>query len=117
MRKVLLALAAAVLALPAAALTQTTAQFLTEIGISPDSADVQLVARDVVRSKSLDTLAARRDEDGVRRFIATRAFIHRFRQDSSTPYPDGDLYQISYLTAAEKAYITQKIQESWGVKV
>ncbi|MDE2264804.1 MAG: hypothetical protein KGL29_02800, partial [Alphaproteobacteria bacterium] len=63
--------------------TPATAAFLKEIGIDPASPDVTLAADDVVSNKdiqnvSLNSLAAMRDQEGVKRFIATRAFIHRY---------------------------------------
>lgn len=112
--KILLAAAcAALLAAPALALKPATEQFLDELGISPQSAEVTSIAGDVVNGKSLDTLAAKRDESGVKAFIATRGFIRAFKQDSNAAFPDDELYNIGYLTAPEKLFIATKLAEAF----
>lgn len=112
--KILLAAAfAALLAAPALALKPATEQFLNELGISPQSEEVKLIAGDVVNGKSLDTLAAKRDENGVKSFLATRAFIRAFKQDANASFPDDELYNIGYLTAPEKLYIATKLAEAF----
>lgn len=112
--KILLAAACVVLlAAPALALKPATEQFLNEIGLTPQSAEVASVAGDVVNGRSLDTLAAKRDESGVRAFIATRGFIRAFRLDSNAAFPDDELYNIGYLTAPEKLFIATKLAEAY----
>lgn len=113
--KILLAAAfAALLAAPALALKPATEQFLNELGIEADQ--YKPIAADVVNGKSLDTLAAKRDESGVRAFVATRTFIRAFKQDSEAAFPDDELYNIGYLTAPEKLFIATKLTESYPPK-
>lgn len=112
--KFLFAAACAVmLSTPAFALKPATEQFLTELGFTPQSAEITTIAGDVVNGKSLDTLAAKRDESGVRAFIATRGFIRAFKQDANAAFPDDDLYNIGYLTAPEKLFIATKLAEGF----
>lgn len=112
--RTLLALAFAVaLSAPAFALNPATEAFLNELGIKPDSQQVASIAKDAVNGKSLDTLAAKRDETGVRAFIATRNFIRAFKKDSNADFPSDELYNIAYLTGAEKIYISTKLAEGW----
>lgn len=114
--KFLLSAAFAVLvATPALALKPATEQFLNELGISADQ--YKPVAADVVNGKSLDTLAAKRDESGVRAFVATRTFIRAFKQDAEAAFPDDELYNIGYLTAPEKLFIATKLAESFPPKM
>ncbi len=100
---------------PAAALAPSTTAYLQQIGIS-DSSDVKQVSDDVINGTSLDSLARKQDADGIRRFIATRAFFHRFKRDSSISFPPDGLYDVAFLSDGDQAYITRKIQEEFGVK-
>lgn len=83
------------------------AAFLEEIGVDPKSAEVVAVLGDEVGQlregvpASLDSLAALRDEDNVKRFIATRNFIRQFLKDSKTRFPPSELYQTRYLKPDE----------------
>src|SRR5712691_10072670 len=72
--------------------------FLKEIKIDPKSPDVATIVNDEVGKYSLDAIASKRSEDGVRAFIATRNFVRKYRQDTRTPFPKTDLYVIYYLT-------------------
>ena len=83
--------------------------FLKELGINPSSAEVTTIIDDQVGEYSLDALAARRNEDGVKSFIATRNFIRQYRKNTKTPQPSIDLYQIRYLTAEEKKFISAQL--------
>lgn len=113
MRTILAAVAFLAVSAPAFALTPATEAFLNELGLKADSKEVATVAKDVVNGKSLDTLAAKRDETGVRSFIATRNFIRAFKADVNAEFPADELYNIAYLTGAEKIYISTKLAESW----
>ncbi len=93
----------------AADLAPQTAAFLREIGIDPASAKVTAIADDKVGTYSLADLASRRNEDGVKAFIATRNFIHAFMRDPKTDFPDDDLYVIRYLTDDEKASVAKEL--------
>jgi hypothetical protein len=100
------------------ALKLATASFLKELGMDPKSSRTLAIASDSVTAKSgkvhtLDSLAAKRDETGVKAFIATRAFIRDFKRDSTVDFPDDELYNIAYLTAPEKVYIATKLKESF----
>lgn len=113
MRTLLAATLAALLAPSALALKPATNQFLNEIGFAPDVSEVAAVAADNINGKTLDTLAAKRDEAGVRSFIATRNFIRAFRRNPDAVFPDDELYNIAYLSAPEKLYIATKLAESF----
>ena len=95
--------------------TPGTATFLREIGIDPTSADVASIAKDDANGTNLNSLAANRDAQGVKRFIATRVFLHKFLIDSNTPYPPPDLYDVQYLAKAEQTLIANHIKKEFGV--
>jgi hypothetical protein len=118
MRSFLLAFAliAASLIPSYAGVSAGTAAFLKEIGIDPRSPDVVSVAGDVVRNKgvqdiTLNSLAAKRDEESVRRFIATRAWIHKYMVDTNAPQPSSSYYDTQYLTKAEKDFVFQQVEK------
>lgn len=108
----------------ASALKPATESFLKELGMDPQSSQILTIASDSVTAKSgkvhtLDSLAAKRDETGVKAFIATRVFIRDFKKDSTVDFPDEELYNIAYLTAPEKVYIATKLKEAFpkpGIK-
>ncbi len=93
----------------AADLTPQTAAFLREIGIDPASPKITAIADDKVGTYSIADLASRRNEEGVKAFIATRTFIHAFMRDPKTDFPDDDLYVIRYLTDDEKALVAKEL--------
>lgn len=95
-------------------LLPATEAFLKELGIDPRSPEVRAISGDSVASKSgkvytLDSLGAKRDETGVKSFVATRVFIRAFRKNPETEFPADELYNILYLTSEEKAYISKKL--------
>ena len=96
---------------PAAAveLQPKSVAFLKEIKINPSSPDVTAVVNDEVGKYSLDAIASKRSEDGVRAFIATRNFVRKYRQNTRTPFPKTDLYVIYYLTDEEKQFISAQL--------
>lgn len=108
----------------ASALKPATESFLKELGLDPKSSRILMIASDSVTAKSgkvhtLDSLAAKRDETGVKAFVATRTFIRDFKKDSTADFPDEELYNIAYLTAPEKVYIAAKLKEAFpkpGIK-
>jgi len=115
MTKLLLPFAlAAVLSGPAAALQPETVVALKTLNLAPDAPDVALVADDEVNGTTLDTLAAKQDYDGIKQFIATRAFYHKFKKNPLVQAPGDDLYKTKFLTAAEKSYIAVQIQAQFG---
>lgn len=94
----------------AAELQPKTSAFLRELGVDPGSTSVMAVSGDVVAGKySLDLLAAKRDEDGVKSFIATRNFIRAYMQDTKTPFPDDELYLIRFLKPDETQFISKAL--------
>jgi hypothetical protein len=101
------------LAARALALAPDTEQFLQTLGFAADSPDVAAVAADSVNGVTLDSLAADHDKNGVKRFIATRAFYKKYKTDASTPFPDGNLYDISYLTSDEQNFIGNRLADSF----
>lgn len=100
------------------AMKPATESFLKELGLDRKSSRILTIASDSVTAKSgkvhtLDSLAAKRDETGVKAFIATRTFIRDFKRDPTADFPDDELYNIAYLTAPEKVYIATKLKEAF----
>lgn len=98
-------------AVATAALSPKAVDYLKELGIDPNSAEVTGIIDDQInrgadgKPFNLDTFAIRRSESGVRNFIATRNFIRKFQKDSKTPFPPNDVYQIRYVTPEEVQFI------------
>jgi len=88
-----------------------TAAYLQEIGIDPAAADVVEVSQDIVNGISLDSLAAERNETGVRRFIYTRTFMHHFLADSNNLRIEPDKYDIAFLTPDEVKLISEDLNK------
>lgn len=100
----------------ASAMNPATEAFLRELKIDPQSAQVRAVAADVIKSDSgedisLDSLAAKRDEPSVRRFITTRNFVKAYLKNPKTPWPAADKYDLTYFSANEVDSILSKLQE------
>lgn len=95
----------------AAALSPKALDYLKELGIDPDSAEVNGIVDDQVvdwtggGSNSLDDLATRRFERGVREFIATRNFIKKYLLNTKTPFPPNEAYEVTYLKPEELQFI------------
>jgi hypothetical protein len=85
----------------AAELQPQSIAFLVELGIDPKSPQVTGTVNDQVGDKSLNSLAAIRDRDGVQRFIATRNFARAYLKDMKTPFPPSHLYSTLYLKPDE----------------
>lgn len=83
--------------------------FLKELGLDPASREITGIINDQVASYSLDALAAKRNEDGVKAFIATRNFIRKYQQNTKTPFPPGDLYVIRFLKPDEAQFISAQL--------
>ncbi len=104
-------LAALLMAPPAAAeLSPKAVEFLKAIGLDPESAPVKAIADDVVPDRqgkpvNLEELARRKNAFGIRRFIATRNFLHAYQADPNTRIPLADDYEPSFLTVEEKAIV------------
>ena len=99
------------LQLQSARVSPEAAAYLQEIGIDPNAPDVVEVSQDAVGAYSLDSLAARRDETQVRRFIYTRIFMHRFLADSDNVRIEPDKYDISFLTLEEVKLIADELNK------
>jgi len=90
-------------------LQEKSVAFLKELRLDPASKEIAGITDDQVGSYSLDTLAAKRNEDGVKAFIATRNFIRKYRQNTKTPFPPDDLYVIRYLKPDEAQFISAQL--------
>lgn len=106
------------LAAPAAALTPQTESFLKELAIDAKAPGVVAVAADSVTTESgvvytLDSLAAKRDENGVKSFLVTRGFLYDFRNDCESQFPDDEYYNILYLSIAERKFIAKTLMASF----
>lgn len=100
----------------ASALKPKTVAFLKELGYDAKSPQIQAIAGDVVTNKkgktaSLDLIAAKRDEMGVQRFIATRTFVKAYMKDTKTKFPDREVYETSYLKEDEVAFILEALKK------
>lgn len=83
--------------------------FLKELGLDPASNEIVGIVDDQVGKYSLDALAAKRDENGVTAFIATRNFIRTYQQNTATPFPPDDLYVIRFLKPEEAQFISAQL--------
>ena len=103
------------------AMKPATESFLKELGLDPKSSRILTIASDSITAKSgkvhtLDSLAAKRDETGVKAFIATRAFIHRLKEnDAGSSIPTTN-YDPLYLTHDERHLVDRKFAERFKKK-
>lgn len=91
------------------------AAFLEEMGMDLKSAQVTAILGDEVVPRegvpiTLDSLAAIRNEDGVKQFIATRNFVRQFQQDTKTRFPPREVYQTRYLKPDEVQFILKALK-------
>ncbi|MBI2813445.1 MAG: hypothetical protein HYX71_04120 [Opitutae bacterium] len=104
-------LLASAVVVSAAPLSPKALDYLKELGIDPDSAEVTGVLDDQInrggdgKPFNLEAFATRRSESGVRNFIATRNFVRKFQKDPKTPFPSNDVYQMRYVTPEEVQFI------------
>lgn len=101
------------------ALKPTTAAFLKEIGLDPASTDIRAISGDKITTKSgklksLEALAVKRDEDGVKRFVATRVFLRAYRENPATPFPSSELYDPYLLTPDEVDFVAMQLRQNGG---
>jgi len=89
--------------------------YLKKLGFDPSSKEITSIANDNVNGITLKSLVSRRDETGVRRFIATRNFIHKYTKDTTTAFPPATLYDVQYLTPRDQKFIMIQIQKAFGV--
>lgn len=109
-------------AAPCAALTAQEGSYLRKLGIDPRSqavvaaeaeGTIEIVFHSDLKKFSLSGLIAQGDvPNGVRAFIATRAFIARLKVDfAGTAIPEKD-YDSMYLTREEKKLVARKIKST-----
>lgn len=99
-----------------------TAAYLRQIGINPAAREVVTVANDRVNNASLNSLAAAKDEKGLRTFIGTRNVVHEARAKPKGPInvPKPEVYDaMKYMTSDErqvvgKAFLEQLMGDSGG---
>lgn len=95
----------------AAALSPKALDYLKELGIDPNSAEVTGISDDQIGRGAdgtrfgLEDIATRRSESGVRCFIATRNFIRKFLLNTKTPFPPNEVYDLDYLKPEELQFI------------
>ena len=80
-----------------------TSAFLREVGIDPKSSPVTTVEKDLVGNYSLDLLAKRRNEDGIKDFIVTRNFLRLLRSNPNAEFPNQ--YDPRYLSEDERKFV------------
>ena len=95
--------------------------FLRELGIDPESEPITIILNDQAGMGndgipcSLDTLAAKRYEDGVRQFIATRNFVRKYLKDPKTPFPPQEVYETKYLKEDEVQFILKELKKPFAL--
>ena len=97
-------------AVATAALSPKAVDYLRELKIDLNSAEVTGIIDDQTGSGagspfSLEVLATRRSESGVRNFIAMRNFIRKYLLDPKTPFPPNNVYYLRYLKPEELQFI------------
>jgi len=91
-------------------LSATTNGYLKEIGLDPQSAEIESVEAEAVPLRngvaSLDELARqKKSKQEILRFVSTRRFVKAYRENSNTRLPAADDYDAAYLTDEEKALV------------
>lgn len=102
--------------LSASAMSPAAETLLRKLGLDPKSEEILALAGDRVAAKNgkvytLDALAAKGDTAAVKAFLVTREFFHAFRKDPDIEFPNDELYDVRYLTEAEKLYMGRKLME------
>lgn len=119
---ILVAAFAALFASPSAALTTQEESYLRKLGVDPASqavvaaeaaGTIETVFHSDKKKFSLSGLIAQGDvPNGVKAFIATRAFIARLKGNfAGTAIPEKD-YDPMYLTREEKKLVARKIKST-----
>ena len=114
------ALALFVASKASAAISPETENFLQGVGYNIQSEEITAIADDTITTKagvvvSLNTLAAKKDEVGVRRFVATRNFVRKYMADTKTPFPDRDVYYTGYLKSNEVSFILAALKKPFAL--
>lgn len=119
MKSLLIAVAvSAILSAPARALSPETSAFLVKAGLDPASADVRLADEEGPvtvlyqgddKEFSLDSLAKDNAKNGIKAFVASRAFIRQLKKNfAGTPAPKQGLDML-YLTLDERKLALKKV--------
>ena|SRR3989338_4768946 len=111
----------AAFAAPARALTPEVEAFLRKAGVDPASEAVRIAEedgtivtmyRDDEKQISLESLTREGAKNGIKAFVATRAFIRKLKADyAGTPFLRTN-YDGLYLTIEERRLATRKAIES-----
>lgn len=101
-----------VAALPVLAdLTSSTSGYLKEIGIDPQSPEIEGMAEEKVTMRgggvaSIDEFAKqKKSKQEILRFVSTRRFVKAYRENPNTRLPAADDYDAAYVTDEEKALV------------
>jgi hypothetical protein len=92
-------------------LAPATSGYLKEIGLDPQSPEIESVANESVLMRnggiaSLDALAKqKKSKQEILRFVGTRRFVRAYRENPDTRLPAADEYDAAYVTDEEKAII------------
>lgn len=99
-------------ALPVLAdLAPSTGGYLKEIGLDPQSPEIESVANEIVAMRnggvaSLDELAKqKKSKQEILRFVSTRRFVKAYRENPNTRLPAADDYDAAFVTDEEKTII------------
>ena len=101
-----------VAALPVLAdLTSSTSGYLKEVGIDPQSPEIESMADEKVAMRgggvaSIDEFAKqKKSKREILRFVSTRRFVKAYRENPGTRLPAADDYDAAYVTDEEKALV------------
>ena len=101
-----------VAALPVLAdLTSSTSGYLKEIGIDPQSPEIESMADEKVAMRgggvaSIDEFAKqKKSKQEILRFVSTRRFVKAYRENPNTRLPAADDYDPAYVTDEEKTLV------------
>lgn len=121
MKSLTLSLFALLLSMPAAALSPEAEAYLRSVGLDPASEEVRLAEQageiqttymDEPVTFSVESLASEKKKNGLIRFVATRAFIAKLKQNfDATSIPERN-YESLYLTGDERALVGKKVATS-----
>ncbi|MDD5303818.1 MAG: hypothetical protein PHS14_12015 [Elusimicrobia bacterium] len=103
---------------PAVTMKPETAKFLRSIGIDPESKEIALIySEGPVETSyqgdpqvySLDTLAAEKAKNAIKRFITARNFIRQLKQNFEETSIPAEGYDGLYLTLEERKLALKKV--------
>ena len=94
-----------------AELAPATSGYLKEIGLDPQSHEIESMANEAVTMRSggvasIDELAKqKKSKREILRFVSTRRFVKAYRENPNTRLPAADDYDAVYVTDEEKALV------------